>query len=92
MTNFSEGKGTLYDPISGAAAYTGAVTHTLSVAVIICELTGQLTPILPVLVRQMHFTSKFFNFHNNMSCPKPFKSEPSKCRKESSDYPSTIYF
>uniref|UniRef100_A0A914RB48 Uncharacterized protein n=1 Tax=Parascaris equorum TaxID=6256 RepID=A0A914RB48_PAREQ len=34
----------------GAAAYTGAVTHTLSVAVIICELTGQLTPILPVLV------------------------------------------
>ncbi|VDM07706.1 unnamed protein product [Wuchereria bancrofti] len=33
-----------------AAAYTGAVTHTLSVAVIICELTGQLTPLLPVLV------------------------------------------
>ncbi|VDP09085.1 unnamed protein product [Heligmosomoides polygyrus] len=36
--------------VSGAAAYTGAVTHTLSVAVIICELTGQLAPILPVLV------------------------------------------
>lgn len=36
--------------ISGAAAYTGAVTHTLSVAVIICELTGQLTALLPVLV------------------------------------------
>lgn len=38
------------DAILGAAAYTGAVTHTLSVAVIICELTGQLTPLLPVLV------------------------------------------
>ena len=37
--------------VVGAAAYTGAVTHTLSVAVIICELTGQLAPILPVLVR-----------------------------------------
>ncbi|OZC04963.1 chloride transporter, ClC family [Onchocerca flexuosa] len=36
--------------VVGAAAYTGAVTHTLSVAVIICELTGQLTPLLPVLV------------------------------------------
>ncbi|PIO54424.1 hypothetical protein TELCIR_24214, partial [Teladorsagia circumcincta] len=35
--------------VVGAAAYTGAVTHTLSVAVIICELTGQLAPILPVL-------------------------------------------
>uniref|UniRef100_A0A7I4KA89 Chloride channel protein n=1 Tax=Brugia malayi TaxID=6279 RepID=A0A7I4KA89_BRUMA len=36
-----------------AAAYTGAVTHTLSVAVIICELTGQLTPILPVLIAML---------------------------------------
>ncbi|KJH45471.1 hypothetical protein DICVIV_08474 [Dictyocaulus viviparus] len=35
--------------VVGAAAYTGAVTHTLSVAMIICELTGQLAPILPVL-------------------------------------------
>ncbi|KAK6010184.1 hypothetical protein OSTOST_24802, partial [Ostertagia ostertagi] len=37
----------------GAAAYTGAVTHTLSVAVIICELTGQLAPILPVLIAML---------------------------------------
>uniref|UniRef100_A0A1I7YF69 Chloride channel protein n=1 Tax=Steinernema glaseri TaxID=37863 RepID=A0A1I7YF69_9BILA len=36
--------------VVGAASYTGAVTHTLSVAVIICELTGQLAPILPVLI------------------------------------------
>uniref|UniRef100_A0A158P9K4 Chloride channel protein n=1 Tax=Angiostrongylus cantonensis TaxID=6313 RepID=A0A158P9K4_ANGCA len=36
-----------------AAAYTGAVTHTLSVAVIICELTGQLAPILPVLIAML---------------------------------------
>lgn len=39
--------------VVGAAAYTGAVTHTLSVAVIICELTGQLTPILPVLIAML---------------------------------------
>ncbi|KAK6058223.1 hypothetical protein COOONC_04212 [Cooperia oncophora] len=39
--------------VVGAAAYTGAVTHTLSVAVIICELTGQLAPILPVLIAML---------------------------------------
>lgn len=41
--------------VVGAAAYTGAVTHTLSVSVIVCELTGQLVPILPVLVRHFPF-------------------------------------
>jgi H+/Cl- antiporter ClcA len=35
---------------AGAAAYTGAVTHSLSIAVIVCETTGQLSPLLPVLV------------------------------------------
>ncbi|KAJ1351051.1 hypothetical protein KIN20_006988 [Parelaphostrongylus tenuis] len=39
--------------VVGAAAYTGAVTHTLSVSVIICELTGQLAPILPVLIAML---------------------------------------
>ncbi|EJW70724.1 hypothetical protein WUBG_18370 [Wuchereria bancrofti] len=34
----------------GAAAYTGSVTHSLSIAVIVCETTGQLSPLLPVLV------------------------------------------
>jgi H+/Cl- antiporter ClcA len=37
----------------GAAAYTGAVTHSLSIAVIVCETTGQLSPLLPVLVRSI---------------------------------------
>lgn len=36
--------------ILGAAAYTGSVTHSLSIAVIVCETTGQLSPLLPVLV------------------------------------------
>jgi H+/Cl- antiporter ClcA len=34
----------------GAAAYTGAITHSLSIAVIVCETTGQLCALLPVLV------------------------------------------
>ncbi|VDM94587.1 unnamed protein product, partial [Onchocerca ochengi] len=36
-----------------AAAYTGSVTHSLSIAVIVCETTGQLLPILPVLIALM---------------------------------------
>ncbi|CAI4221603.1 unnamed protein product [Auanema sp. JU1783] len=39
--------------VVGSAAFTGAVTHTLSVSVIICELTGQLAPILPVLIAML---------------------------------------
>nr|CAD2142093.1 unnamed protein product [Meloidogyne enterolobii] len=39
--------------VVGAAAYTGAVTHSLSIAVIVCETTGQLSPLLPVLVALM---------------------------------------
>uniref|UniRef100_A0A183VA66 Chloride channel protein n=1 Tax=Toxocara canis TaxID=6265 RepID=A0A183VA66_TOXCA len=35
--------------VVGAAAYTGSVTHSLSIAVIVCETTGQLCPLLPVL-------------------------------------------
>jgi chloride channel 2 len=38
-----------------AAAYTGAVTHSLSIAVIVCETTGQLCALLPVLVRLFLF-------------------------------------
>lgn len=37
----------------GAAAYTGAITHSLSIAVIVCETTGQLSPLLPVLIALM---------------------------------------
>ncbi len=37
--------------VVGAAAYTGSITHSLSIAVIVCETTGQLCALLPVLVR-----------------------------------------
>uniref|UniRef100_A0A914HQ07 BHLH domain-containing protein n=1 Tax=Globodera rostochiensis TaxID=31243 RepID=A0A914HQ07_GLORO len=39
--------------VVGAAAYTGAVTHSLSIAVIVCETTGQLSALLPVLIALM---------------------------------------
>lgn len=39
--------------VVGAAAYTGAITHSLSIAVIVCETTGQLCALLPVLVCQI---------------------------------------
>ena len=35
---------------SGAAAMAAAVTHTISTSVIVFELTGQITHILPVMV------------------------------------------
>ena len=34
----------------GAAAFTGAVTHTLSISVIIFEVTGQITHAIPMLI------------------------------------------
>lgn len=37
--------------VAGAAAMSGAVTHTISTSVIVFELTGQITHILPVMVR-----------------------------------------
>ncbi|XP_017163614.1 chloride channel protein 2 [Poecilia reticulata] len=37
-------------PIGGAAALAGAVTHTVSTAVIVFELTGQISHILPVII------------------------------------------
>ncbi|EPB70433.1 hypothetical protein ANCCEY_10473 [Ancylostoma ceylanicum] len=36
--------------IPGAASFCGSVTHTISVAVIVFELTGQLMHILPVMI------------------------------------------
>ncbi|XP_066974020.1 chloride channel protein 2-like isoform X2 [Macrobrachium rosenbergii] len=36
--------------IVGAAALGGAVTHTISTAVILCELSGQITHVLPVML------------------------------------------
>ncbi|XP_014825285.1 PREDICTED: chloride channel protein 2-like [Poecilia mexicana] len=37
-------------PSTGAAALSGAVTHTVSTAVIVFELTGQISHILPVII------------------------------------------
>ncbi|CAI4221421.1 unnamed protein product [Auanema sp. JU1783] len=39
--------------VVGAAAFTGSVTHSLSLAVIVCETTGQLCALLPVLIALM---------------------------------------
>lgn len=36
--------------VPGAAALAGAVTHTVSTAVIVFELTGQIAHILPVMI------------------------------------------
>lgn len=36
--------------VVGAAAFSGAVTHTVSVAVIVFEMTGQITHIVPVMI------------------------------------------
>merc|ERR1719211_223057 len=34
----------------GAAAFAGAVTHTISISVIVFEMTGQITHCVPVLI------------------------------------------
>ncbi len=34
----------------GAAAFSGAVTHTISISVIVFEMTGQITHCIPVLI------------------------------------------
>jgi chloride channel 2 len=36
--------------VVGAAAFCGGITHTVSVAVIVFELTGQLVYLLPVMI------------------------------------------
>lgn len=36
--------------VVGAAAFSGAVTHTISTTVIVFELTGQLSHIIPVII------------------------------------------
>lgn len=37
--------------VVGAAAFAGAVTHSISVSVIAFEMTGQITHIVPVMVK-----------------------------------------
>lgn len=41
---------TLALPLAGAAAFSGAVTHTISTALLAFELTGQIVHALPVLM------------------------------------------
>ncbi|KAL5286624.1 CLCN2 family protein [Megaselia abdita] len=36
--------------VVGAAAFSGAVTHTVSVAVIVFEMTGQITHVVPIMI------------------------------------------
>lgn len=36
--------------VVGAAAFSGAVTHTVSVGVIVFEMTGQITHLVPVMI------------------------------------------
>lgn len=40
----------------GAAAFAGAVTHSISVSVIAFEMTGQITHIVPVMVYNISYT------------------------------------
>ena len=42
----------------GAAALSGAATHTISTSVIVFELTGQITHILPVMVMSLFVIAK----------------------------------
>ena len=45
---------------TGAAAMSAAVTHTISTSVIVFELTGQITHILPVMVCSMQGSTMDF--------------------------------
>lgn len=47
--------------VVGAAAMSGAVTHTISVSVIVFELTGQIAHILPVMVG--NYLISFIHFY-----------------------------
>ena len=38
----------------GAAAFSGSVTHTVSICVIVFEMTGQITACVPVLLGSNH--------------------------------------
>uniref|UniRef100_A0A915LKM8 Chloride channel protein n=1 Tax=Meloidogyne javanica TaxID=6303 RepID=A0A915LKM8_MELJA len=45
--------------VVGAASLTGAITHSVSVAMICCEITGQLIYIIPLMVRYICRVTKF---------------------------------
>lgn len=44
--------------VAGAAAFAGSVTHTVSTCVIVFEMTGQITHLIPVMIAvgiRLHF-------------------------------------
>ena len=49
----------------GAAAFSGAVTHTISISVIVFEMTGQITHCLPMLISVLfaNFIANYFQVH-----------------------------
>lgn len=49
--------------VVGAAAFAGGVTHTISTAIIVFEVTGQMIHILPCVVRK-----RFYIFFQLISC------------------------
>ncbi|CAJ0952762.1 unnamed protein product, partial [Ranitomeya imitator] len=51
--------------LAGAAAYSGAVTHTLSTALLVFELTGQMSHILPVLIAVLIANAISQSFQNS---------------------------
>ena len=48
----------------GAASFTGAVTHTISISVIVFEMTGQITHIIPILISVL-ISNAIGNVHFN---------------------------
>ncbi|XP_075705370.1 chloride channel protein ClC-Kb-like, partial [Rhinoderma darwinii] len=51
--------------LAGAAAYSGAVTHTISTALLVFELTGQMSHILPVLIAVLIANAISQSFQNS---------------------------
>ncbi|KAM4675401.1 chloride channel protein ClC-Kb-like [Discoglossus pictus] len=51
--------------LAGAAAYSGAVTQTLSTALLVFELTGQMSHILPVLIAVLIANAISQSFQNS---------------------------
>ncbi|XP_053574346.1 chloride channel protein ClC-Kb isoform X3 [Bombina bombina] len=66
---FSEGMPVKITPagyaLAGAAAYSGAVTQTLSTALLVFELTGQMSHILPVLIAVLIANAISQSFQNS---------------------------
>ena len=49
----------------GAASFCAAITHTISISVIVFELTGQITYVIPIMVRTFAALLHIFLFDGN---------------------------